>query len=247
MTEFSGLSTALILGLLSMAHCVAMCGTVIGALTLSLPTQIRTDKRKMLPYIAYYNLGRILSYATAGGLVGLLSSPLASINGHAVLRYLSFAVMLGMGLYLAGWLPSFARIERAGTPIWRWLQPIGQKFVPIKNWRQAFFLGMVWGWLPCGLVYAGLAVAATSGGPTQGALVMLAFGIGTLPAVMGAGLFTGLIASMARAKYFRKVAGLLIIVTAMIAFWWPMEHMVHAADGDQNPHAQHHSAHMHHK
>jgi uncharacterized protein len=159
----TSLVTAFLLGLFSSAHCIAMCGSVIGALTLTLPAHIREQPRKMLPFVLNYNIGRILSYSIAGGLVGLLASPLAQINGLPFLRYLSVLVMIGMGLYLAGWFPKFAHAEKIGAPIWRKLQPIGQKLLPVRSLKQAFLLGAVWGWLPCGLVYAGLAVAATTG------------------------------------------------------------------------------------
>ena len=216
--------TAFLLGIFSTVHCIAMCGSVIGALTLSLPVEIRESQAKMFPYVLNYNLGRLLSYALAGLIVGLLASPLTEFDGHAVLRIMSVIVMIAMGLYLAGWFPKFARMERMGAPIWKWLQPIGQKFLPVRSRTNAFFLGTVWGWLPCGLVYAALAVAATAGDPVKASLVMLAFGAGTLPAVMGAGLFTGLLASMARAKHLRKIAGISIIVMALVTAFWPMEH-----------------------
>jgi len=216
--------TAFLLGLFSTVHCIAMCGSVIGALTLSLPAEVRESQRKMLPYVFNYNLGRLLSYGAAGVIVGLLSVPLTAFNGHLVLRYLSIIVMIAMGLYLAGWFPKFAHMERLGAPIWKWLQPIGQKLLPVRKLSQAFLLGIVWGWLPCGLVYAALAVAATVGEPVKASLVMLAFGAGTLPAVMGAGMFTGLLASMARAKHLRQVAGVLIIAMALATAFWPMDH-----------------------
>ena len=215
--------TAFLLGLFSTVHCIAMCGSVIGALTLSLPVEVRESQRKMFPYVLNYNLGRLLSYGVAGAIVGLLSSPLAAFDGHLILRILSVIVMIAMGLYLAGWFPKFAHMERMGAPIWRWLQPIGQKFLPVRTRSHAFFLGTVWGWLPCGLVYAALAVAATAGEPVKASLVMVAFGAGTLPAVMGAGLFTGFLASMARAKHLREIAGVSIIVMALATAFWPMD------------------------
>jgi len=219
--------TAFLLGLFSTVHCIAMCGSVIGALTLSLPVEIRESQRRMLPFVFNYNLGRLVSYGMAGVIVGLLSAPLTAINGHLVLRYLSVIVMIAMGLYLAGWFPKFARMERIGAPIWRWLQPIGQKFLPVKTKSQALFLGLVWGWLPCGLVYAALAVASTAGDPIKASLVMLSFGAGTLPAVMGAGLFTGMLASLARNAHLRQIAGILIIVMAIATLFWPVSHHVH--------------------
>ncbi len=218
---------AFFLGLFSTVHCIAMCGSVIGALTLSLPVEVRESQRKMLPYVFNYNLGRLLSYGLAGVIVGLLSSPLATFDGHMVLRYLSVAVMIAMGLYLGGWFPKFAHMERMGAPIWKRLQPIGQKLLPVRTLKQAFLLGTVWGWLPCGLVYAALAVAATVGEPVKASMVMLAFGAGTLPAVMGAGLFTGLLASMARAKHLRQIAGVSIIAMALATAFWPMEGHAH--------------------
>jgi len=216
--------TAFLLGLFSTVHCIAMCGSVIGALTLSLPAEVRESQKNMLPYVLNYNLGRLLSYAMAGAIVGLLSSPLTSFEGHTILRSLSVVVIISMGLYLAGWFPKFAKMERLGGPIWKWLQPLGQKLLPVKTRSQAFYLGMVWGWLPCGLVYAALAVAATAGEPVKGALVMLAFGAGTLPAVMGAGIFTGFLAAIARVKYLRQGAGISIIVMALVTAFWSMDH-----------------------
>jgi sulfite exporter TauE/SafE len=234
--------TAFLLGLFSTVHCIAMCGSVIGALTLSLPSEVRESQSKMFPYVLNYNLGRLLSYGIAGAIVGLLSSPLATFNGHAVLRYISIIVMIAMGLYLAGWFPKFAYMERMGAPIWRWLQPIGQKLLPVRKLSQAFYLGIVWGWLPCGLVYAALAVAATAGEPVKASLVMLAFGAGTLPAVMGAGLFTGFLSAMASIKHLRKIAGVLIIAMALATAFWPMDHskMNHGSDASSE-----HSEHMH--
>lgn len=235
--------TAFLLGLFSTVHCIAMCGSVIGALTLSLPAQVRESHRLMLPYVFNYNVGRLLSYGLAGVLVGLLSSPLADFNGHQVLRYLSVIVMIGMGLYLAGWFPKFAHAERLGAPIWRLLQPIGQKLLPVRTHSRAFMLGMVWGWLPCGLVYAALAVAATAGDPVRGGLVMLAFGAGTLPAVMGAGIFTGMLASMGRSNNLKKVGGVLIIVMALATFFWPVGHDAHQEH--ENTATDQHSGHVH--
>jgi len=231
----TSLVTAFLLGLFSSAHCIAMCGSVIGALTLTLPAEIRQQPRKMFPFVFNYNVGRILSYAIAGSIVGFLASPLAQVNGLLVLRYLSVLVMISMGLYLAGWFPKFAHAEKIGAPIWRKLQPIGHKLLPVRSLKQAFLLGAVWGWLPCGLVYAGLAVAATTGDPLYAASVMLTFGLGTLPAVMGAGMFAGMLASLARNQLFRKLAGVSIILMAVLVLLWPHGDHQHHSDMDMSP------------
>lgn len=230
-TITTSLLSAFLLGLFSSAHCIAMCGSVIGALTLSLPANIRQSPAAMFPYVLNYNLGRIISYSLAGLLMAALVSPLKDIGGLQWLRFLSVAFMIAMGLYLAGWLPRFAKIEKIGTPVWRFLQPLGQKLLPVKSLKQAFAFGAIWGWLPCGLVYAALVMSATSGDPVTGGLTMLAFGLGTLPAVMGAGFFVGFLSGIARNIWFRRAAGMLIILMAMVVLLAPSilthEHIEH--------------------
>ncbi len=201
-----------------------MCGSVIGLLTLNLPMAVKISRRKMLPYILNYNLGRLLSYGIAGAIVGLLSLPLTSINGHVILHHLSVIVTIAMGIYLAGYFPKFAQVELIGAPIWNKLQPIRQRLLPVRNLLQAFLLGMVWGWLPCGLVYAALAVAATISEPIKSSMVMLAFGIGTLPSMIATGLFAGSLAFIARAKPLRQLAGISIIVIVLVTQFWPVDH-----------------------
>ncbi len=215
--------TAFLLGLFSSGHCVAMCSSVIGALTFSLPAKVRQRRSTVSLYVLNYNIGRLLSYGLAGAIIGFLSAPLLAFNGHAVLTYLSAIVMITAGCYLGGWLPGFARIERIGAPLWQQLQLISRGLLPVRTPVRAFYLGAIWGWLPCGLVYAALAVAATIGDPLRAGLTMLAFGSGTLPAVMSAGVFASLLSSMVQKKQWRMVAGLLIIMMALLNVFLPME------------------------
>ncbi|MCX4189896.1 sulfite exporter TauE/SafE family protein [Methylophaga sp. OBS3] len=237
----TSLISAFLLGLFSTAHCIAMCGSVIGALTLSLPAEIRQSPKAMFPYVLNYNLGRVISYALAGALVAALASPLNDIGGLQWLRYISVVFMVAMGLYLAGWMPRFAQIEKIGTPIWRFLQPLSQKLLPVKSRKQAFAFGAVWGWLPCGLVYAALVMAATTGDVVTGGMTMLAFGLGTMPAVLGAGLFVGFLSSLARNIWFRRGAGLLIIVMAIAMFMGP-QFLPHEHNHDDHVAHEHHPA-----
>ncbi|AFJ02949.1 hypothetical protein Q7C_1808 [Methylophaga frappieri] len=232
----SSLVSAFLLGLFSSAHCVAMCGSVIGALTLSLPATVRNNPVRMLPFVFNYNLGRIISYSLAGGIVGAITSPLVDLGGLQWLRGASILIMVGMGLYLAGWWPQFARIEKIGTPVWRWLQPLSQKLLPVTSKLQAFCFGAVWGWLPCGLVYAALITAAATGDPLTASASMLAFGLGTLPAVMGTGFLVGFLSKTARTRWFRRLAGILIMMMAIIMLISPL--IMH--DGhDNHSHQQH--------
>lgn len=152
-------------------------------------------------------------------LLGTISHPvvvLIGISGHSVLQAISSFIMLGTGLYIANWFPRFARVDRLGVPLWRKLEPLGRQLIPVRTLKHAFIFGTIWGWLPCGLVYNAVAVAATTGSGTRSALTMLVFGIGTLPAVMSAGIFTIWMTHLAKLKGLRHIAGLLIITIALI-------------------------------
>lgn len=212
---------AFLMGLISSLHCIGMCGSIIGTLTLSLSPDIRNKKALLLPFVFNYNLGRITSYTIAGALAGIIQSlavmHLSEIHGHRLLQILSAIIMASAGLYIAGWFPRFAYIEKIGVYFWKKIEPFGRKLIPVKNRSQAFLFGMVWGWLPCGLVYAALAVAATAGDVTKSALTMLAFGLGTLPAVMGVGIMTGILTRLSRMQRFKQAVGLFMIALALLA------------------------------
>lgn len=212
---------AFTMGLFSSMHCIGMCGSIIGTLTLSLSPEIRNQKSRLLPFVFNYNIGRITSYTIAGALAGvietLITLPMGEFNGHRLLQLLSAAIMTSAGLYIAGWFPRFAYIEKIGLGFWKKIEPFGRKLIPVKNRSQAYLFGMVWGWLPCGLVYSALALAATAGGIRQSALTMLFFGLGTLPAVMGVGIMTSLLARLSRMPRFKHAIGLFMIALALLA------------------------------
>jgi hypothetical protein len=211
---------AFAMGLVSSLHCITMCGSIIGTLTLSLSPDIRNKKALLLPFVFNYNFGRITSYALAGAIAGIIQS-IATMQmgeyGYRLLQLLSAVIMAGAGLYIAGWFPRFAYIEKAGLHFWRKIEPFGRKLIPVKNTTQAFLFGMVWGWLPCGLVYAALALAATTGSVGHSAFTMLAFGLGTLPAVMGVGIMTGVLTRLSKMQRFKQAIGLFMIVLALLA------------------------------
>mgnify|MGYP006271559979 FL=1 len=220
----SSYSVAFLMGLFSSLHCLGMCGSIIGSLTLSLDKSIRLHKHRLWPYVLSYNLGRIVSYAIAGLLAGfaeeVLSRPLGG-QGHRVLQVLSALIMMGAGLYIAGWFPRFAYIEKIGSHFWRQIEPYGRKLIPIANLPKAFFFGMIWGWLPCGLVYTALALSATTGDMVRSSLTMLAFGSGTIPAVLTVGVMTSWMVKLAHMKRFRQVTGLtFILLSILAAFPW---------------------------
>lgn len=225
------LTSAFLLGLFSTLHCVGMCGGIIGALSLSLPIEIRNSRPKLFTFILTYNLGRIISYSVAGLVAGAIgTSALQSAGfdqGHTVLRIIGIMMMVAIGLYLTGWLPQLASVEKMGQPIWKRLEPIGRKLVPVASLPKALAYGLIWGWLPCGLVYFVLIWALTAGDASHGALIMLAFGLGTLPTLITTGFMTSWITRFAHSTRARQVVGLLIVVMAIGSFFIPMEHQHH--------------------
>ncbi len=214
---------AFAMGLFSSLHCIGMCGSIIGSLTLSLKPEIRANKRSLFTYVFNYNLGRITSYTFAGFLVGFIQSlvmlPFGADYGYRALQLFSALIMISAGLYLAGWFPRFAYIEKAGGKLWKMIEPFGRKLIPVSSRTQAYLFGMVWGWLPCGLVYAALALAASTGDPVRAGITMLAFGLGTLPAVLGVGIMTNILTKLSQMQRFKQLTGLLLILIALIALF----------------------------
>lgn len=212
---------AFVIGLFSSLHCIGMCGSIIGTLTYSLSQELRNNKRILFSIILSYNLGRVASYAIAGAVVGLLSMPFSQGMAYRFLQLASAAIMTGAGLYIGGWFPRFAYIEKMGSRFWKLIEPFGRKMIPVKTRSQAMLFGMVWGWLPCGLIYTALALAATTGNVMHSSMTMLAFGLGTLPAVVGVGIMTSLLAKLSKARLFKQIVGILFIVFALLAaFPW---------------------------
>lgn len=215
--------TAFTMGLFSSLHCIGMCGSIIGTLTLSLKPEIRNDRKKLTLFVINYNAGRILSYVLAGLVIGLaelmISIPLGLDHGHRLLQIISALIMIGAGLYLAEWFPHFAYIEKLGVHLWRVLEPYGRKLIPVKTRLHAFLFGMIWGWLPCGLVYAALALATATGDIQRSALTMLFFGLGTLPAVMGVGIMTDTLTKLSKMYRFKKIIGVLLALIALVAIF----------------------------
>lgn len=214
MTELSYLAVFLV-GLLGGVHCVGMCGGIVGALSLGLPEQVRGRFTGMLPYLVNYNLGRLISYTIAGALlggIGALTAHLLFINqAQIILQVIAGLFMVALGLYLGGWWFGITRLERMGGRIWAMLEHYGRRLLPVRSPSQALVMGLVWGWLPCGMVYSVLIMAITSGGALNGALLMLSFGLGTLPNLMAMGVLAGKLAMLLRKPWVIKMAGLSVI------------------------------------
>ncbi|KAF1071588.1 MAG: hypothetical protein GAK45_00476 [Pseudomonas citronellolis] len=203
------LVSALILGLLGGGHCLGMCGGLMGALTLAIPPAERSRRLRLL---LAYNLGRILSYALAGLLLGLAGWALAGTPVASALRIVAGLLLIAMGLYLAGWWSGLTRIEALGRALWRHLQPLASRLLPVTHLPQALLLGALWGWLPCGLVYSTLLWATSQGSALNAALLMLAFGLGTVPVLLATGLAADRVTALLRKRSVRVAGGILVIL-----------------------------------
>jgi len=212
--------TALLVGLLGGVHCVGMCGGIVGTLSLGLPAGIRSSAPRLFSFQLSYNLGRIGGYVLAGALMGGVGQAAVAFLPLQRGLYLAAAViMLLLGLYLAGWWRGLARLETLGAGLWRQVEPLGRRLLPIRGLGQALGLGFLWAWLPCGLVYSVLIWTLTAGGAVQGALLMLAFGLGTLPTLLGLGMLAGLAARFAEQVWPRRLAGILVMGFGLHALW----------------------------
>lgn len=215
------LSSALILGLLGGGHCLGMCGGLMGALTLAIPKAQRSRRFQLL---LAYNLGRILSYAAAGLLLGLAGWAVAGGPLATGMRVLAALLLISMGLYLAGWWSGLTRIESLGRGLWRHIQPVANRLLPVSSLPRALLLGALWGWLPCGLVYSTLLWAASQGNATHSALLMLAFGLGTWPVLLATGLAAERTSALLRKRRVRVTGGLLVILFGLWTLPGPHQH-----------------------
>jgi sulfite exporter TauE/SafE len=203
----SGFLALFIVGLLGAGHCAGMCGGIVSALSLQGP-----QGAGAIPIHLAYNLGRILSYAAAGLLAGALGQLAGGVLPLQRGLYLFASLMLvAMGIYLLGLTRSLAWLENRGQALWQRIQPLTVRFLPVRGVAQALPLGLLWGWLPCGLVYSALTTALASGSAGQGALLMLAFGLGTLPNLLLAGLLLVRFRRFAQARMTRIASGLLVL------------------------------------
>ena len=207
-----------LVGLLGGTHCVGMCGGIVGALSMGAPG-------RWSMHLAY-NVGRILSYGLAGAIAGTVGAASLGLDSQVPMRLALYLVanlmLIALGLYLLGVTQALAFTERAGQLLWQRLQPLTRRFLPARTVAQAFPLGMLWGWLPCGLVYSALATALSSGSAVRGGLCMLAFGLGTLPNLLLAGIVLARLNEFVRRSVVRIASGLLVLGFGLYGLlgWW---------------------------
>lgn len=214
----SGFVTVFLIGLLGGVHCVGMCGGIVSALAAPLPGA-RVGWRVHLGY----NLGRISSYTLAGALMGALSNLGLLLNGvlpvQMVLYVAANLMLIALGFYLIGFTGGLAVTERLGQRLWRCIQPLTAHFLPARTALQAYPLGLVWGWIPCGLVYSVLATALLTGSALRGAATMLVFGLGTLPNLLLAGMLLLRFRKVVQRRAVRLAAGSLVLTFGVVGLF----------------------------
>lgn len=219
-----------LMGLLGGVHCLGMCGGVVGLLTSALPIELKSNARQVLWYHLNYNIGRILSYILMGALFGLagglLSGFLQMSAFDLMLRFFSGVLMILVGLYIANWYAGIQILEKLGAKLWAKLQPISRKFLPVTRLKHAFLVGLLWGGIPCGLVYGALSFAMLSGSFAQGAFIMLAFGLGTLPSLLLMAGFSSKLSETSKRPIVRKLSGTLIIMLGVVSLWMPIKSLL---------------------
>ncbi len=213
-----GLAAVFLVGLLGGVHCAGMCGGIVSAISTGVPRVTRPGLKAHLPALFLhlaYSGGRIVSYCLAGALaggvggVGLLAGQALPLQ--TVLYVMANLMMVALGLYLAGFTRILAPIEALGRPLWGRIQPLARRFLPARTPAQALGVGLLWGFLPCGMVYSMLGLALLSGSPGSGALIMLAFGLGTLPNLLLAGMLLTRLRELTGKPALRRAAGLLVL------------------------------------
>lgn len=201
--------SAFLVGLLGGVHCVGMCGGIVSALTIGATPHKSTPWR----FLIAYNTGRISSYTLAGLLVAGLGAQLSVLHEiQLVLKITAGVFMIAMGLYISGWWYGLAKVEQLGGIFWKRIQPLGNRFIPVQTTFQAGLLGLLWGWLPCGLVYSVLIWTLSANSAIEGALLLLSFGLGTLPNLLAMGAFAIGLKQFMQKAVIKITAGLLVIL-----------------------------------
>ncbi len=216
MSDLTGaltLSAALVAGIAGSAHCVVMCGGLVGALSM------RHGGAASLPY----HVGRLGGYSLAGALFGLFGASLQATLALPLLattaRLAAALLIVLAGVRVLSGVNALAWIERLGARFWKLVQPIARQAASRRGHGRSLLIGFLWGWLPCGLVYSALLLASLSGSTLRGAGVMLAFGLGTLPAMLGSSLVGARASRWLDAHGRRRWSGVLLLAFGIWVGW----------------------------
>lgn len=233
----SALGAAVLLGLAGAGHCLGMCGGIAVAL------RSAQGSHRLMP--VSYHLGRIVSYALLGGLLGSAAGAIQLAPWTVALRFLAGFLLVAMGLHTLGLWYGIRHLEQVGSRLWRYIAPTAQSLMPPKRMAQAFMLGGLWGFMPCGLIYSALTWSAAEGaGAIDSGLLMLAFGIGTLPAMLGATLLGQRVTSFLQTPWVRKSLGVGLVLAGVWSLWLTSNHLGHLLGTQHQSHMQNPEPHV---
>lgn len=240
---------ALVMGFLGSPHCMGMCGGIVTAFGISMKN-LSLQKRGIL--IASYHTGRLLSYMGLGLIATIIGESVLApmMTDNALPRIVLGLAIIFASLLMLG-LPILNRLEKVGLGLWNALAPIRKKVLPMDNVPKALFAGLLWGLLPCGLVYGALVMAmsvVSTGEPMMGVLFMLAFGLGTLPMLVMTGATLSWLQQKVKAFNLRRFSGAIMLVSGLFVMLSPTAmHLMHGHHhGHGHEHAHHaHSEHTH--
>ena len=238
MIDAAQAGTAFILGLSGAGHCLGMCGGIAAALNLG-------GARSSAITVAYHT-GRITSYTLLGALLGLASASIDIGAWTIGLRYLAGLLLIGMGMYIANWWRGMALLERAGAKLWLPVQRLSSTLLPLRRWPQGFALGLCWGLMPCGLIYSSLVWAATAQNATTAALMMLLFGLGTLPAMLATSLGAQGLQTFLRRRGLKQMIAVLLIASGAWTLYITAAHANHGLHTGRDAHEPLDHNHMNH-
>lgn len=227
------LLSAFALGLAGAGHCLGMCGGIASALSLGGNQTTATTLS--------YHLGRVSSYTILGGLLGLVSTSITASVWALSLRYLAGFLLIGMGLYISNWWRGMAVLEQAGARLWRPIQRLSARWLPITSPWQALALGLTWGLMPCGLIYSSLAWAATAGNALDSALLMFVFGLGTLPAMLATSFGANRIQHYLRTRGLKLLIAIALILSGVWTLCITFAHSNHQHPVNDGAPTEHHS------
>jgi len=227
------LSAAFLSGLLGSVHCAAMCGGI--ATGLSAASAPGAGAKPALRVAATLNIGRVLGYAFGGALVGALGLVLQQIVDvlawQLILRVALGVVLMLVALRVGGVGDRWNALNRIGVPLWRLLAPLQRRLVPARTLPRRLALGVLWGWLPCGLSGSLLLAAWLEADALHGAFVMLAFGLGTLPAMIPLTWTGARLSQRAASANHRRVAAAMIFAAGVLTASAPWLMQVPALHG----------------
>ena len=237
------LTAALLMGFLGSPHCLGMCGGLVAAFGLSMQ-EVSPSKRKAL--IATYHLGRLMSYSLLGLIAGLAGTAILApfMQGNSLPRILLGLVLVFIGVTMLG-APFLNHLERVGMRFWQYLTPLRKKVFPLTTFPRALMAGLLWGFLPCGLVYGALLMAVVGHSVTTGAMLMFAFGLGTIPMLVATHSTVNWIRNHIGRLRLRQINGAVMVLSGLAVIALPI--MISAMHGGgHGDHMNHGDAPMEH-